>query len=196
MREEVVYVIGTPGSRMVKIGRSTNVQQRLTDIQNMSPVPLELLWTTAGGHYLETRLHWHFSELRSHGEWFQFESDPVLAVRTAVAEEPWARPMVGTPQEAAQRQLAIDSNGPLAEALEQVSSILGETLSQVYLLNDPAERAAAIQAHNLQTQELKRKLKEIEQGCALELKEGRSWRQVGSMLGLSGARAEQISKGK
>lgn len=84
--EERVYVIGTPGSNTVKIGRTIDLVKRLADIQRMSPVPLEVLWSTPGGHELETRLHRHFKPQRSHGEWFTFESDPIMAIRTAAIE--------------------------------------------------------------------------------------------------------------
>jgi hypothetical protein len=82
---EVVYVLGSPGSGTVKIGRTTNLTVRLGTIQRMSPVPLSVLWQCPGGHKLETRLHRHFASLRSHGEWFVFESsDPVPLIQAAV----------------------------------------------------------------------------------------------------------------
>ncbi|MDH6224330.1 GIY-YIG nuclease family protein [Streptomyces sp. MJP52] len=93
--EAVVYVIGTPGSNTVKIGRTTNLQRRLADIQRMSPVPLVALWTHPGGHELETRLHHHFAELRSHGEWFAFDGDPLPAIKQAAAEA--IRPRLAVP---------------------------------------------------------------------------------------------------
>lgn len=86
---EVVYVIGTPGSNTVKIGRTVDRAKRLATIQRMSPVPLEVLWSHPGGHELETQLHRHFHNIRSHGEWFSFEADPVEAVRGAVESKPW-----------------------------------------------------------------------------------------------------------
>jgi hypothetical protein len=67
--EERVYVIGSPGSSTVKIGRTVDLKKRLAEIQRMSPVPLEVLWSTPGGHELETHLHRHLRPSRSHGEW-------------------------------------------------------------------------------------------------------------------------------
>lgn len=93
-RAELVYVLGTPGSNTVKIGRTTNVDQRLAAIQRMSPVPLLILWTHPGGAELETNLHRHFRTLRSHGEWFTFHRDPVSLIQWAVQDRPWLRPKV------------------------------------------------------------------------------------------------------
>lgn len=94
MSEEVIYVLGAPGSSTVKIGTTTNLAKRVADIQRMSPVPLEVLWTCPGGRELETQLHRHFKALRSHGEWFTFRRDPVRLIRWAVEDEPWGRPKI------------------------------------------------------------------------------------------------------
>lgn len=91
MNENCVYVIGAPGSSTVKIGRTTDLAKRFAAIRCMSPIPLEILWTHPGGNELETRLHRHFAKLRIHGEWFEFEGDPVEAVQTAINEQPWLR---------------------------------------------------------------------------------------------------------
>ena len=100
-RAEVVYVLGTPGSNTVKIGRTTNMVQRLAAIQRMSPVPLKVLWTHPGGAELEANLHRHFRALRSHGEWFTFRRDPVSLIRWAVEDCPWLRPKVSLTRKAA-----------------------------------------------------------------------------------------------
>lgn len=86
---EQVYVIGTPGSDVVKIGRSVDVQRRLADLSRMSPVPLEVLWIFPGGARLESALHRLFAARRSHGEWFRFESSPVETIRDAVENGSW-----------------------------------------------------------------------------------------------------------
>ncbi|MDR3083107.1 MAG: hypothetical protein LBV60_19675 [Streptomyces sp.] len=41
-----------------------------------------------------------------------------------------------------------------------------------------------------------RKARELEQAAVRELKQGRPWREVGEMLGMSGSRAEQIASGR
>lgn len=102
---EVVYVLGAPGSKTVKIGRTTDLRKRQADIQRMSPVALKVLWTHPGGCELETNLHRQFSALRTHGEWFTFGSDPVISVQWAVQDRPWLRPKVS---------LARRAGGPIA----------------------------------------------------------------------------------
>ncbi|WHM30252.1 GIY-YIG nuclease family protein [Streptomyces sp. BPPL-273] len=93
MPEEVVYVLGTPGSNTVKIGRTANLAERFGIIQRMSPVPLSVLWQCPGNHELETYLHRHFASLRSHGEWFAFEAcDPVQLIQAAARSAPLKRP--------------------------------------------------------------------------------------------------------
>lgn len=84
---ECVYLIGCEANTLVKIGRSVDVQERLTALRTMSPVPLALLWQTLGGAELETALHRHFEDQRSHGEWFDFPNrDAVACVTQALPE--------------------------------------------------------------------------------------------------------------
>lgn len=80
-RLDQVYLIGSPASRLVKIGHSDDVPRRLADIQRMSPVPLSLLWQHPGGAELEARLHRVFAGRRAHGEWFDFgDDDPITTI--------------------------------------------------------------------------------------------------------------------
>ncbi|MFM9584232.1 GIY-YIG nuclease family protein [Streptomyces caniscabiei] len=84
--EDLVYVIGTPESHVAKVGVSNAPERRLRQIQSMSPLPLQILWTCSGGYDLERRLHSYLAPYRSHGEWFNFQGlDPVATVQTAVA---------------------------------------------------------------------------------------------------------------
>lgn len=88
MHQEVehVYLIGSAGSSVVKIGRSGDIRTRLQQIQRMSPAPLGILWSTPGGSAVEKALHRHFKALRMHGEWFDFSTDdPVTRVREALS---------------------------------------------------------------------------------------------------------------
>lgn len=79
-----VYVIGRPASNVVKLGTTTQLAKRLRALQLSSPVPLEILWATAGDRAVEAALHLRFAALRQHGEWFDFgDEDPVRAVRAA-----------------------------------------------------------------------------------------------------------------
>ncbi|MEV6841050.1 GIY-YIG nuclease family protein [Streptomyces sp. NPDC051133] len=81
-----VYVVGSPNSPLVKIGRTTNLPQRLAALQRMSPLPLLVLCTYPGGAELETALHRRFRDCRSHGEWFALGGDPVAVTRSAAEE--------------------------------------------------------------------------------------------------------------
>ncbi|MEU0391027.1 GIY-YIG nuclease family protein [Streptomyces chartreusis] len=84
--DERVYVIAGHGTSLVKIGRSRNVQQRLSTLQSMSPLPLRLVCTFSGGPELEAALHRYFEAQRTHGEWFDLPSaDPAAVVSAAVA---------------------------------------------------------------------------------------------------------------
>ncbi|MFK0120764.1 GIY-YIG nuclease family protein [Streptomyces sp. NPDC090994] len=80
-----VYVIGSPGSRTVKIGYSKAPQKRLWSLQVGSPVPLALLETFEGGRDLESALHRYFRSCWKQGEWFELGDAPVEDVRVAAA---------------------------------------------------------------------------------------------------------------
>lgn len=77
--KSVVYVIGPTNQHRVKIGTTEHIDKRPKTIQSMSPVPLQVLWTTPGDRRLEDALHEHFKDRRAHGEWFDFPD--VHAVR-------------------------------------------------------------------------------------------------------------------
>ena len=188
---EVVYVIGTPGSNTVKIGRSVNLKKRFADLRRMSPVPLVILWSHPGGSELESKLHRHFGEIRSHGEWFTFTDDPVPAIQSAVKEEPWiAAAEAKRLERAAQREAArkrIDDLDPAFEA----------ALNEVRAIEDPLERFKAARAFRAAIAETDCSLRQVQKQVILALKEqGLSWREVGDRLDMSGARAEQIARGR
>lgn len=195
MSDEVVYVIGTPTSSVVKIGRTTRLAKRLADIQRMSPVPLAVLWSHPGGHELETCLHRQFAGLRSHGEWFTFQADPVEMVAWAVASEPWNRlkvslqksksPLMRPPIAPVQRGSFI----PRPEVVAAIERVVAE----LHAIADPVqryERSCAIEA------EVKEAFLEAQQRIVLSLKaRGKTWQEVGAELGFSGQRAHQLSLG-
>jgi hypothetical protein len=82
-----VYVVSATGSRLVKIGVTTNLKVRLAALQQTSPSELVVLWHTSGGLNLERAIHQRFWKKRLHGEWFDFGTrNPVKAVQAAVAE--------------------------------------------------------------------------------------------------------------
>ena len=90
----MIYVIGTPGMSVVKIGlTNANLAERLSALQIGNPQPLALLWSVEGGRVLEGHLHATFHEYRVRGEWFDLEplGDAVAAVQKAVSEANTAR---------------------------------------------------------------------------------------------------------
>lgn len=82
-----VYAIGTIGGKLVKIGYGTQVAKRLGVLRAASPLPLTLLWHTAGPRALEQHLHRVFRDRRRHAEWFEFREADALALIRAAAEE-------------------------------------------------------------------------------------------------------------
>lgn len=82
---DVLYVIGQPGTAIVKIGVTKNLRTRLRGIQTGSPVPLAVLWWHPGSYDLEEQLHREFGDLRLSGEWFDFGvEEPSALVALAV----------------------------------------------------------------------------------------------------------------
>jgi len=81
-----LYVIGEgTGSGVVKIGKSADVQSRLTSLQTGCPVRLQILHVESDAGELESWLHDQFAQYRQHGEWFNFgANDPVATVRVAI----------------------------------------------------------------------------------------------------------------
>ncbi|WP_432053701.1 hypothetical protein [Streptomyces sp. bgisy022] len=58
-------------------------------------------------------------------------------------------------------------------------------------ISDPAERLREVVT---QEEQLKRDLRDVRARIALQLKDGRTWDQVGEYFGVTGSRAEQISR--
>lgn len=82
---DVLYVIGQPGTSIVKIGVTQNVPSRLKNIQTGSPVRLAVRWWHVGSYDLERTLHDEFQDCKLEGEWFDFGvEEPELIVESAV----------------------------------------------------------------------------------------------------------------
>ena len=74
------------GSNRLKIGKATNVTERIADLQTGSPFRLRLIGqlsclSEAHAREVEKQLHKAFSKSRSHGEWFRFGTKERLAVQ-------------------------------------------------------------------------------------------------------------------
>jgi Meiotically up-regulated gene 113 len=99
--KEFVYVLQF-GKRFVKIGRSTNVKQRVADLQATTMDNLLMLAVYPGGRALEKRLHKLFADFRVRNEFFHFDyviwnflemakQSPVNAVEYVERMNAWRR---------------------------------------------------------------------------------------------------------
>lgn len=84
-----IYVVAAEGTTLVKIGCSVDVQFRITELRNWSPLPLSLLWVSSPEYHLRTekQLHRLFAGRRQRGEWFDFGTeDAVGLVQSALRD--------------------------------------------------------------------------------------------------------------
>jgi len=66
-----VYFIGT--ALFVKIGYTTTIARRLSDLDAMSPIPLVVLLLVPGDFTQEREFHSRFARYSIRGEWFRHE---------------------------------------------------------------------------------------------------------------------------
>lgn len=70
--ENVLYAV--EANQRVKLGISTNLEKRMSDMQTSSPIKLKILRILKGAtRAKESYIHFLLLELRSHGEWFHAE---------------------------------------------------------------------------------------------------------------------------
>ncbi len=67
-KKSMIYFIS--GGGLIKIGVTTNLPNRVVELQIGSPVLLTVLATIPGDAATEHKLHTKFSKHRNHGEWF------------------------------------------------------------------------------------------------------------------------------
>jgi hypothetical protein len=79
---------------------------------------------------------------------------------------------------------------------EALTSAIESEMGRLAQITDPVERFHAVREYRQDLARGDRRGKELEQAVVSELKEGRPWREVGELLGVSGSRAEQIAKGR
>lgn len=79
---------------------------------------------------------------------------------------------------------------------DPLTSALEDAITQVAEVTDPAERFRAARDKRAAITEADRRLTEIEKAVVWELYEGRTWAEVGQILGFSGSRAEAIARGR
>lgn len=87
-RSSVVYLI--TGVNLIKIGTTSNLEERIKTLQASSPVQLDVLASGSGGIQVERRLHRQHAEYRHHGEWFDIPEhlvpQLVAVVKSGTAE--------------------------------------------------------------------------------------------------------------
>lgn len=169
---EYVYLIGCEANTLVKIGRSTDVQERFAELQRMSPAKLTLLWQTVGGAELETILHRHFKDQRSHGEWFDF------------------------PDRNALRQVLEVVGGIFADEEMQVSLCMNEEeLRAVEDIPDPIQRIRQVGRILQHQRQAAIRLAAIRRRAITEARQVMSLKDVANDLGVTPGRVSQLANG-
>lgn len=79
---------------------------------------------------------------------------------------------------------------------DPLTSALEDAITQVAEVTDPTERFRAAREKRAAITDADRRLTEIEKAVVWELYEGRTWAEVGKLLGFSGSRAEAIARGR
>ncbi|MEY8769007.1 GIY-YIG nuclease family protein [Erwinia sp. ACCC 02193] len=72
-----VYVLHAKDSGLTKIGFSTRVEKRVSELSNMSGARLQLIAKILANRCLETELHQKYDSFRAHGEWFSLRDDQI-----------------------------------------------------------------------------------------------------------------------
>lgn len=83
-----------------------------------------------------------------------------------------------------------------SDMTDALDTAIDEAVNSLANIDDPVERYHASRRIRVQLDTGSGALKEAQARIAAELKTGRSWREVGVLMGVSGSRAEQISNGK
>lgn len=88
--------------------------------------------------------------------------------------------------------LDVASNQPYPQDMTTpIESARRALITSLDTISDPVER---LQEVGVLEERLKVDIKEVRARIALQLKEGRTWDQVGEFFGVTGSRAEQISR--
>jgi hypothetical protein len=77
-----------------------------------------------------------------------------------------------------------------------LTTSLKAAVTDVAAIPDLVERYQEARRRRTELGETDRELMLVQQAVAEELKEGRTWADVGRLLGVTGSRAEQIAKGR
>lgn len=122
-----VYLIGSIGNPLVKIGNSSDPVKRMRQLQTGSPLLLVILWQypTYDAETLELALHDHFADKRKHNEWFDLGSSPVSVVMNAMSRYDFlAKPeSLPIPTEVAEILASLPKRNDLAAIQARVAKL-------------------------------------------------------------------------
>lgn len=88
-----IYVAQMEGHGVYKIGRSSNVPRRMSEIGIQLPFPYRLCFAhkVLHVHFMESDLHRDLSHLRKNGEWFELSERTLRAIKLKLiyAQSEW-----------------------------------------------------------------------------------------------------------
>lgn len=88
----VVYYISD--KQYIKVGKTTNLENRMSALQHAHSKPLELLGINFDGDSLEPELHKRFAHLRKAGEWFLATKELVRYIDANAIHNQWSSDLV------------------------------------------------------------------------------------------------------
>jgi hypothetical protein len=137
-------------AKAIKIGFTTDIEQRMKRLQTASSSPLELLGTVAGTLQDEQNLHLRFANLRLRGEWFRGHTSLMAYIREATeVPEPVAAPEPEEPVQPLSPETRATIGGLRKRrnqvgAESQLGRLLSNLIEQIWNLEyetDPTARA-------------------------------------------------------
>ena len=90
----MVYIIGEPGSDVLKIGISSDPARRLRDVRISNPYDVKVLWERSVEHArrVERNVHLALVGVRIRGEWFRVSlAEAIEVIERTVTKEPVER---------------------------------------------------------------------------------------------------------
>ena len=87
MGKSQIYCICAGETGPFKIGRTTKLKTRLSELQTGSPVKLTLMAFSEGDNKTEKIIHGLLADFRMHGEWFTMCSESVAIVEGFMGAE-------------------------------------------------------------------------------------------------------------
>lgn len=98
MTKHIVYfIIEEPYAGYVKIGRTKNPQQRLTNLQTGNPRKLLIFReipcnNLAAAQVIENELHAQYKKFRAHREWFKLSKTEISKIHSEFVDPPKKHP--------------------------------------------------------------------------------------------------------